>query len=131
MKILVGYDGSNESKEALRLAKKHAKGMGAKLEIADAIARWDPLEYHKIQEVEQKLDLDVKEILNGDNALYETHLLVNDLSPGEQLVEFAERYYVDEIIIGAPKRTRVGKLLFGSTAQYIVLNAPCPVVTLN
>jgi len=59
MKILVGYDGSNESKEALRLAKKHAKKMDAKLEIADAIARWDPLEYYKIQEYEQKLDLDV------------------------------------------------------------------------
>ena len=131
MNILVGYDGSNESKEALRLAKKHAKELGAKIEVASAINRWDPLEYHKIQEVEQKLDLDVKEILNGDNALYETHLLVNDLSPGDQLVKFAERYHVDEIIIGASKRSRVGKLLFGSTAQYIVLNAPCPVVTLN
>jgi MoaA/NifB/PqqE/SkfB family radical SAM enzyme len=105
--ILVGYDGS---KEALRLAKKHAKRMDAKLEIAEAIARWDPLEYHKIQKVEQRLDLDVKEILNGDSALYETHLLVNDSSPEAQLVEFAERYHVDEIIIGAPKRTRVGNI---------------------
>jgi nucleotide-binding universal stress UspA family protein len=131
MKILVGYDGSDESKEALRLSQKHAKKLGAKIEVASAINRYDPLEYHKIQETEQELDLDVKEILNGDNALYETHLLVNDLSPGDQLVVFAERYDVDEIIIGAPKRTRVGKLLFGSTAQYIVLNAPCPVVTVN
>ena len=131
MKILVGYDGSNESKEALRLAKKHAKGMDAKIEIANAIARWEPLEYHKIQENEQELNQEVKKILNGDNALYETHLLVNDLSPGDQLVKFAKRYHVDEIIIGAPKRTRVGKLLLGSTAQYIVLNAPCPVVTVN
>ena len=131
MKILVGYDGSNESKEALKLSQKHAKKLGAKIEVATAINRYDPLEYHKIQETEQELDLDVKEILNVDNALYETHLLVNDLSPGDQLVVFAERYDVDEIIIGAPKRTRVGKLLFGSTAQYIVLNAPCPVVTVN
>ena len=131
MKILVGYDGSNESKEALRLAKKHAKGMDAKIEIANAIARSDPLEYHKIQETEQELDLDVKEILNGDNALYDTHLLVSDLSSGDQLVAFAERYDIDEIIIGVPKRTRVGKALFGSTVQHIILNAPCPVVTVN
>ena len=113
------------------MSQKHAKKLGAKIEVATAINRYDPLEYHKIQETEQELDLDVKEILNGDNALYETHLLVNDLSPGDQLVAFAERYHVDEIIIGAPKRTRVGKLLFGSTAQYIILNAPCPVVTVN
>jgi nucleotide-binding universal stress UspA family protein len=131
MKILVGYDGSKESKEALRLAKKHAKGMDAKLEIAEAITRWEPLEYHKIQRAEQELEWRVEEILDGDNTSYETHLLVNDLSPGDQLVEFAETYHVDEIIIGAPKRSRVGKLMFGSTAQYIVLHAPCPVVTVN
>ncbi len=131
MKILVGYDGLNESKGALRLSQKHAKKLGAKIEVATAINRYDPLEYHKIQETEQELDLDVKEILNGDNTVYETHLLVSDLSPGDQLVKFAKRYHVDEIIIGAPKRTRVGKLLLGSTAQYIVLNAPCPVVTVN
>ena len=131
MNIVVGYNGSNESKDALRLAQKHAKELGAKIEVATAINRWGSLEYHKIQEAEQELDLGVKEILNGDSDLYETHLLVNDLSPGDQLLEFAERYHADEIIIGAPKRSRVGKLLSGSTAQYIVLNAPCPVVTVN
>jgi nucleotide-binding universal stress UspA family protein len=131
MNILVGYNGSNEAKDALKLAQMHAKGLGAKIEVASAISRWDPLEYHKIQENEQELNQEVKEILNGDNALYQTHLLVNNLSPGDQLVKFAKRYHVDEIIIGAPKRTRVGKLLLGSTAQYIVLNAPCPVVTVN
>ena len=131
MNILVGYNGSNESKDALRFAQKHAKKLGAKIEVASAINRWDPLEYHKIQETEQKLDLDVKEILNGDNTVYETHLLVSDLSPGDQLVAFAESYDIDEIIIGAPKRTRVGKAFFGSTIQHIILNSPCPVVTVN
>ena len=131
MNILVGYNGSNESKDALRLAQKHAKELGAKINVATAINRWDPLEYHQIQEAEQELDWGVKKILNEDNGLYETHLLINDLSPGDQLVQFAESHHVDEIIIGTSKRSRVGKLLFGSTAQYIVLNAPCPVVTVN
>jgi nucleotide-binding universal stress UspA family protein len=118
MNILVGYNGSNESKDALKLAQRHAKELGAKIEVASAINRWDSLEYHKIQEAEQELDRGVKEILDGDGALYETHLLVNDLSIGDQLVAFAERYDIDEIIIGASKRSRVGKLLFGSTAVY-------------
>ena len=131
MKILVGYDGSNESKKALRLSQKHAKKLGATIEVATAINRYDPLEYHKIQESEQELDLDVKGILNGDTALYETHLLVNDLCPGVQLVIFADRYLVYEIIIGATNITRVGNLFFIYTDQYIVLNAPCPVVTVN
>jgi len=131
MNILVGYNGSNESKDALKLAQKRAIELGAKIEVASAINRWDPLEYHEIQEAEQKLDRGAKEILNGDSTLYETHLQVNDLTPGDQLLKFAKKYQIDEIIIGVSKRSRVGKLLFGSTAQYIVLNAPCPVVTVN
>jgi nucleotide-binding universal stress UspA family protein len=131
MNILVGYNGSNESKNALKLAQKHTEKLGGQIEVVSAINRWEPLEYHKIQEAEKELDRGAKEIINGGSASYETHLLVNDLDPVDQLVELAERYHVDEIIIGASKRSRVGKFLFGSTAQYIVLNAPCPVVTVN
>ena len=101
MNILVGYNGSNESKDALRLAQKHAKELGAKINVATAINRWDPLEYHQIQEAEQELDWGVKKILNEDNGLYETHLLINDLSPGDQLVQFAESHHVVEILLGS------------------------------
>ena len=38
---------------------------------------------------------------------------------------------VDLVFIGVEKRSKVGKLLFGSTAQHVILNSPCPVVTVN
>ena len=47
------------------------------------------------------------------------------------LVEFAKRYKIDEIIIGIRRRSKVSKLVFGSAAQYVILNAPCPVVTIK
>jgi nucleotide-binding universal stress UspA family protein len=58
-------------------------------------------------------------------------VLISDLEPGEDLVQFAEENKIDEIIIGIRKRSKVGKLMFGSTAQYVILNAPCPVVSIK
>jgi nucleotide-binding universal stress UspA family protein len=53
------------------------------------------------------------------------------MTPGEDLVDFAKEQAVDEIIIGIKRRSKVGKLLFGSNAQYIIIKAPCPVVTVK
>jgi nucleotide-binding universal stress UspA family protein len=58
-------------------------------------------------------------------------LLIRGLSAGEDLVEFANENEVDEIIVGVKRRSKVGKLLMGSTAQYVILQAECPVVTVK
>jgi nucleotide-binding universal stress UspA family protein len=47
------------------------------------------------------------------------------------MVRIADEKKADEIIIGIQRKSKVGKLLFGSTAQYIIMNAPCPVVTVR
>ena len=72
-----------------------------------------------------------KEFLSDSKAPYETHALVTNMSPGEEIVEFAERNDVGEIVIGIRKRSKVGKLVFGSTAQFVILNAHCPVVSIR
>ncbi len=59
----------------------------------------------------------------------ETHVLVRGLTPGEDIVDFAKDHKMDEIIIGIEKKSKVGKLFFGSNAQYIILESPCPVVS--
>ena len=53
------------------------------------------------------------------------------MEPGEDLVTFARENNVDEIIIGVRHRSKVGKLVFGSTAQYVILEAHCPVLTVK
>jgi nucleotide-binding universal stress UspA family protein len=53
------------------------------------------------------------------------------MTPDEDLVAYAKEQGIDEIAIGIRKRSKVGKLIFGSTAQYLILNAPCPVITVR
>jgi len=131
MKILVGYDGSKPAKEALRLAKEHANAFNAEtvyvLNALEADATGRPGTLEKAEQ-----DLAYAEVfLKDGNFTTETKLLTQGLSPGEGLVEFAKENGIDEILIGIVRTSKVGKLVFGSTAQYVILKAPCPVVTVK
>ena len=131
MKFLVCYDETNEAKKALKVAQEHAKVWKAKLEVVNAVIRVEPLKHSRVQKMEENLVEQVKEILGGDDPPYEAQLLLTDLTSGEQLVKFAEDMKIDLIFLGIVKKSKVGKLLFGSTAQYVILHAPCPVVTVQ
>jgi nucleotide-binding universal stress UspA family protein len=74
---------------------------------------------------------EVKKQLDAASIAGETHLLIRGMEPWEDIIDYAKQKQVDEILIGIKKRSRVGKLLFGSTAQHVILEAPCPVVTVK
>jgi nucleotide-binding universal stress UspA family protein len=131
MKFMVCYDGTDEAKEALKVAQNHARTWGAKLEVVNTIVRIEPLKHSQVEKAEAKLEKEVAEILGADDPPYESLLLLTDLTPGEQLVKYAEEDEIDQIFLGIIKKSKVGKLLFGSTAQYVILHAPCPVVTIQ
>jgi nucleotide-binding universal stress UspA family protein len=131
MKILVGYDGSIVGKEALKLAHERAKAYEASIEVVYTMAQNRELEYLDIQRVEHMMQREVANIFNGNSIPYETRLMITNLNPGEGLVEFAKQNKIDEIIIGVKRRLKFGKIFFGSTAQHVILNAPCPVVTIK
>jgi nucleotide-binding universal stress UspA family protein len=131
MNILVGYDGSNAAREALELSKKHAMLLGAKVVVVNCMAQNRNLLFEDIRKVEQKLEGEVHSVFNSEKIPYETHLVISGHDFGEDLVQFAEQNKADEIILGIRKKSKVGKLVFGSTAQHVVLNAPCPVVAVK
>jgi nucleotide-binding universal stress UspA family protein len=130
MKFLVGYDGSNCAKDALDLAGKHAKAFGAELIVVTSLGGGSGTDTDQVQQAEAGLAL--AETSMKDNGVdVETHLLVRGLNPGEDVVKYAEENRVDAIFIGVRRRSKVGKLLSGSNAQYIILKAPCPVMTIK
>jgi nucleotide-binding universal stress UspA family protein len=131
LKILVGYNGSDACKRALALAKQHAGSLQGKIEVVQAISRKAPLSYDRIENAERLLAREVKNLLDGKAGSAEATLLVSSQSPGEQLINFAQTIHAAEIIIGSKKRSKVGKFILGSTTQYVVLNAPCPVVVVK
>jgi nucleotide-binding universal stress UspA family protein len=130
MKILVGYDRTAEAGRALELAVRHAKVFGAKVCVLTSRSTGTDEELPDIKKDEERLK-NAKKLLEEAGVDCETYLLIRGETPAEDIIDFAEKNEVDEIIVGIAKKSRVGKLIFGSNAQYVILHASCPVVTVQ
>jgi nucleotide-binding universal stress UspA family protein len=130
MKIVVGYDGSDAAKEALLVAKKHAKAFDGKIYILTSLVGGMGESSEDMEKAKSDLE-DAKKSVEKDGIPVEQHLLVRGMDPGEDIVLFAEDNQVDEIIIGVVKKSKVQKFLFGSNAQYVLLHAPCMVIAVK
>lgn len=130
MKILVGYDGSNSAKEALNLARKHATQFKAAICIITSMQHGTQNEVADIEAANNSLER-AQILVTDDGLTCETHLLIRGNSPGDDLISYAAENEVDEIFIGVRRRSKVGKLLMGSTAQQVILKAACPVMTVK
>ena len=130
MKIMVGFDGSKVSEAALQLAEEHALAFGAQIFLVRSMAGGPDVPKRDFENNERELVYHQNEFKKKD-IVCESLLSVRGLEPGEDLTQLAEENQVDEIIMGVRRRSKVGKLVFGSTAQYVILNAHCPVVTVK
>ncbi|MGM0426133.1 MAG: universal stress protein [Thermodesulfobacteriota bacterium] len=130
MNILVGYDGSNAAKDAVRLAQKHAKAFDAGVHIMTSLPGGDETSAEDVQKAEKGL-AEAKATFDQEGVPCDTHVIVHGQAPGEDLVEFAKDKSIDQIVVGVRRRSRVGKMLMGSTAQYVILEAPCPVLSIK
>jgi nucleotide-binding universal stress UspA family protein len=130
MKILVGYDGSTQAKEALNIARKHAQAFNGAVYVVTSLEGEAHTSTAEIKQAQEELEY-AKQFLSEGGIPAETHLLIRGFTPGEDLVRFAEEHGMDEIVVGIRKTSPVGKMLFGSNARHVILNAPCPVVTVK
>ena len=130
MKMLVGYDYSTVTQDVLALSKQQAQALSAEVHLLRSLEGNPELKRETIQQAEQNLNR-VKREFTTLGLACDTHVVISALSAGEDIVQFAEQNSIDLIVIGVRKRSKVGKLLFGSNAQLIILTAPCPVLTVK
>lgn len=130
MKFLVGYTGSEEAKAALSLARSSAKKFGARVVVVTSMGGGRGEKPEKIGKAEKDLAF-AEQFLKEKGIVCETHQLARGMSPGEDVVRFAEQNDIDQIFIGVEKVSRTQKIIVGSNAQYIILKASCPVVSVN
>ena len=128
MKFLVGYNGSVESKAALSLAGDFAKTFNAHVFVMSSMEGGSSEKPEDINQAEQNLR-EAKDFLDEKGVECETHQLARGFTPGEDIVRFAEENEIDQVFVGIEKKSRTSKLILGSTAQFVILKAPCPVIT--
>jgi len=130
MKILVGYDHSGVSEALLNLAREHALAFKAEICLMTSLEQGSTLKNEDVQRAESRLDRAMA-LYKADGIACETKVSVSYLGAREDLVKYAVENAMDEIIIGVKRRSKVGKLMFDSNAQYVILKAPCPVVSVK
>ncbi len=130
MNIMVCYDETEAAQAAITVTERRAKALQAKVFVVTSMAGGPDVPKEAFSKREAELE-EVRRRFRRQDIACEATLLVRSLEPGEDLVQFADANAIDEIVIGIKRRSKVGKLLFGSTAQYVILEANCPVVTVK
>jgi nucleotide-binding universal stress UspA family protein len=128
--IVVGYVPKPEGHAALRLGAEEAKSRGASLVVVNSHRGGREFDRDDAVESEAQLE-DVRAQLTDAGVEHEVRQLVRGLDPAEDLINVAEEVSADLIVIGLRRRSPVGKLILGSNAQRILLDAPCPVLAVK
>jgi nucleotide-binding universal stress UspA family protein len=115
--IVVGYSSKPEGEAALKRALSEARLRSAALVVVNASPDADATGLAAVLAA------------SGVTAEIRTPADVHDSA--EELIRIAETTDADFIVIGLRRRSPVGKLLLGSNAQRVLLDAACPVLAVK
>ncbi len=102
----------------------------ARLVVINSNRGGKDLDREEAARYEAELDA-VRQSLTDAGVEHEVRQLVRGVEPAEDLVKVAEETSAELIVIGLRRRTPVGKLILGSNAQRILLDAPCAVLAVK
>lgn len=140
-KIVFATDFSENSEHALDYALVLARSFSSRLEIVHIIN--EPVDLRGFYVPHISFENLEKEIEEGAQKMMEKlcRTKLSDFTnygatiltgvPYEEIIKKAEEVGANLIVLGTHGRTGIDHFLFGSTAERVVRNAPCPVMTVR
>jgi nucleotide-binding universal stress UspA family protein len=130
MAVVVGYVPTAEGRAALQQAAQECRLRNTRLVVVNSSRGGNSLTGADAARSEEELEA-VGAELDDAGLEHEVRQLVRGLEPAEDLIAVAEEVSADLIVIGLRRRSPVGKLILGSNAQRVLLDAPCPVLAVK
>jgi nucleotide-binding universal stress UspA family protein len=127
MKIMMYYDGTENTKHTLPLVKNRAKAMNASVEVVSSMPRGGEAQLQEIEKREDELS-SIKSIFEKQNIPCDTHLLIKGHDAGDDIASYAKKNEVDEIVIGTNKKSILEQFFTGLMARHVINNTQCPVL---
>jgi nucleotide-binding universal stress UspA family protein len=128
--IVVGYVPSPEGEAALERAVSEAQLRHATLIIINSQRGGRTADYHELALTDEQVQA-IHDQMHAAGIEHEVRGLVRGNDPADDVVAVAEETNAELIVIGLRRRTPVGKLIMGSNAQRILLDADCPVMAVK
>jgi nucleotide-binding universal stress UspA family protein len=128
--VVVGFVPKPEGEAALASGIAEAKLRGAKVVVVNSHRGGGDFDGDDSSRVDE-LMTSVESRLREAGVEHELRKLVRGFEPAEDLINIAEDADAELIVIGLRRRSPVGKLILGSNAQRILLDAKCPVLAVK
>jgi nucleotide-binding universal stress UspA family protein len=138
-KVVLAYDMSARSEAVAMQARELADRLGSPVSVIHVVSETElasrrqglPEEGAYIDVLVTRLREEISDQLLelwGPNPDTDVEIEVVSGDVGDLIVDALSRNDCAYGVIGVKRRSRVGKLVFGSTAQVVLLRSPCPVV---
>ena len=130
MTIVVGYVPTREGRAALRRAREECVRRGSDLVVVRTLRAGVAFD----AETQASFDADLAALVTDLEAAgrrVDTTELTTSGDAADDLLQVAGEMKAELIVIGLRRRTPVGKLILGSNAQRILLDAACPVLAVK
>ncbi|MEX2651118.1 MAG: universal stress protein [Acidimicrobiia bacterium] len=130
MSVIVGYLSSDRGKKALDVGIQEAKLRNTGLVVVHSLHGAGKDDDEDVIQSDRDLN-DLEKRLTNEGIEFSVHNFVRGNTPAQDIVRAAQELDGELIVIGLRQRTSAGKFLLGSNAHDILMDAPCPVLTVR